>query len=602
MRLVIPVFFKAGKLGLVPVKKQVSKKGKPFMQTFWVKPGDAPVSKKKRSSTPVSNKTKSVKDMHNTPEGFVAAWHSGDGYKVGIPDSSLLETFSFAGADFVVTHFIHGSISQHVDAKYAGSGLMMDTSRFSVYEKTTGLTVTGDSDTYLSIDAAKKFAKARIRKYAVDHHGIENIDKDFAELKSKSSLIKDNENISVMVRSSGIPSKDRSKPDALKMIEEHLSYISTSYEKDLKSNAPTAEEVYKWLGEGLSEGVIRSLLSDVDDKFILREAIQNKLTYDEAADREDRIRDAMSDILGYARYASDKDSLRAKVVKWGIENHANFENNGSMPHEAMGTNISLGEYWSHAIAKDISLKFAVEHLNEFNEDRILVGNFVDVQGSTWDYKELKPLGIWVKGGDPLKEYRKEAKAIFEERTAGRPDGVTDTFAQCIESHAHMVKGNGNKVVSNLYRGTQNPVWVTAKVGDVIPIGMASFSKTKFTAHNFATTAILELDCTNPDNPVYGVDINGLSDTLRDGSPEDLAVLNVTDIDGCKNEDEVIVVAPVFEIVDIDRSGKIPNIAVRQRRMDLVHLIKSKFDSRDNARLAELEKEFDLSLHRLPKRR
>ena len=612
MRLVIvPELFKAGKIGLMPVKKQVSKKGTTFMQTFYVKPGDEKVAKKTKSASkdaPEKAPERSAKKLWNTPDGFYIAMEN---VNVRIANKAVLHQFKFAGHEFVVINKVIGDVANlNVNAKHGLSFLMLDSSSFMVYEKNTGLSVTPHGLEYSSPASAEKAAVDTILRISNSKGATAS---DFlTKMVSAQTPAKDNGNPYVYVMAFGNPEEAISKTDAMKLIGECLSRLPTDYPKEYELAAKadpqellTSENVYDWIGTGRTEKVFRGLLSEVSDKFILHEAVVNKITYDDACIREDAIAQIMYDLKDYANEVSGSNPIlggadtREAVAKWGKDFQDNFSNGVTMPNEGIGTNISPGEYWAYAITKDLAIEVAVESINNDNMDRVLDGNFTDAHGSVWELEELKPLRLWVKGGDPLKEYRKEAKEIFAERAAGRPDGESGTFMQSIESHVHRIPVNTDGVIEHLFRGTQNPAWAGAKVGDIIPIGMASFSKSYTTAHNFASTAILSLYCGDDTDPVYGVDINELSDTLSNGDENSVAALNVTDIDGCKTEKEVIVMSPAFEVMSMGETsdGRYAEIVVRQRDMELVHLIKSKFDNAYNRRIEILEKEFDLSLHR-----
>ena len=164
-----------------------------------------------------------------------------------------------------------------------------------------------------------------------------------------------------------------------------------------------------------------------------------------------------------------------------------------------------GYLLSHALNNDISVDQAQEDVNE--DDPEDVSEYVIkegvIEGKTWYDTTYKAARRWLDG-ESLKYIRMAIR--INDNTAEEDDWVSDDFkdiAAELEDHMWYLSEQ-----YTMYRGTSNDVWKLAKPGDVLPIGMASFSKDEDRGRGFAgrggTVLVLEAP-----KGVRGIDFHGI---------------------------------------------------------------------------------------------
>jgi len=216
---------------------------------------------------------------------------------------------------------------------------------------------------------------------------------------------------------------------------------------------------------------------------------------------------------------------------------------------------------------------------------------------TWTKDELYELGNWVTG--TVRVPREGVKGR-DKRRRENPDsnsGLGDDTAKAI-----MENMERHPEVPELYRGTSNASWMEAQPGDVLEVGIASFTHNLDVAKmNFATGgggAVLVIDREDYDGGGFlGVDVKSMIDDVKgfSGDPEEERLIASARVDAHEIEDEFVLRAPRLEVKGVEpQNYGPPHVHVRLVDADLLE--KAIWNaSEDYDRIARMERTFDYHL-------
>lgn len=576
MKLVIGLL-KSVPVGLVPVKKQVSKKGKVFTQTFYVKPEDAPKAKKKpKQETAPSDKesTSSEPVATNRGDGFYAMF--AEKY-FKIPQSVIAKKFSYKGFDWVVFNSIEGDESHPY----------LDKNNFRCVEITTGRAGGGTGST---VEDAIQMLKNATEGMPDEH--IANVINNKPKVKDANDLDVTTTELKVL--------------DKFKKIEDFKPYakqllLNASAEKDIN-----IEDMMAWMYKHVqTEASYTVAASEIDDPEILKDAVANDFDYESAKDRSEALQFAIDAVKQSVDYGSP-DTTKEDILKWANKNQQDLTYGISdVSKDPIYDNSDNEVYNSddilaYAVKNDISvedayatLKETVEDQDRENEEEEALTSF-DYKGKHWNKDELIKLADWVGGS--VKSNRHAAKMMFSGAELGRD--VEEVKSEYGHDLLPVALENGVEWDLNgapLYRGTQNPDVKNSQIGDVIPLGMASFSKIESVSNHFTdsyTGTVFVLNKENNDKPAFGIDLHGM---IESAYHEGYGAGNMLGIDAYPEEKEFIVVAPALKIKAKEVILGKTYLYVEAVKMELLDMLKSKFSS-DEERLNAISAAFDVPLH------
>jgi hypothetical protein len=365
----------------------------------------------------------------------------------------------------------------------------------------------------------------------------------------------------------------------------------------------TFEQVDSWLRdteEVETAGDLKDLQDDTIDYAILEDAIIEAITYEESGQRIV----AMQEIIALAK-ESDMAAVTEfdweTVVDWARDYEGNLidgfdEADYGVYYESGETAWTAADIVAHAIENKISLGSAqaaaegsaIEQEASMREEMVEQTDFTDSHGKDWDGESVSSVGAWISG--QVKATREAAKRADEARRQGEVI-PPHSIVEAVEEHAIRYSKD-----ETLYRGTGYHAWLEGAIGDVIPVGMASFSKSQHRAKTFSSVVLLVIDGKNvdDDNPVMAVDIETLIEDGRDEGFSD--AISQSNVDTYEEEIEVIVRAPAFKI--ISREANI--VHIKPVEMSLLEMMKALFENQSSAELIkEMERTFDYALHREP---
>ena len=589
MRLLIQLskLNKAGKEGLIAVQKQVTKKGKTFTQTFYVKPETVP-SAPTRPSHAVMNLSEPREKINiyrggepyefesNRPEGgfFIRVGEKA----VRVPLWLIEKVVECRGRTFV----IHRVAITMDDDTYKWSG------QYGFSELTTGLRVSESVDNPMEAEVA---GKAKLDQYP---------NEKLASVIAEHPPIKNIENVELNTEG-----WEAQEPKKFITEEERQTFAKKLWETALEGeDGPfTFERVDSWLRD--TEAVqttndLKELDDDILDYAILEEAIVEGISYEGA---EDRVR-AITGIMTLAK-ESDMSAVTEfdyeTVSDWAREYEDNFvdgfdETDYGAYYKSGETAWTAADIVAYAIEGKMSLSTAqtaaeestIEQEEGMREEMVEQADFTDSHGKDWDGESLTSVGSWI--GGQVKSTREAAKRADEARRRGE-EIPENNIVEAIEEHAVQYPKD-----ETIYRGTGYRAWLEGTIGDVIPVGMASFSKSQQKALGFNSTVLLVIDgsLVDDDNPLMAVDIETLIVDGRDEGFSDAIVQS--NVDAYEEEIEVIVRAPAFKI--ISREANI--VYVKPIEMSLLEMMKALFENQSSSELIkEMERTFDYALHREP---
>jgi hypothetical protein len=573
--------------GLMAVKKPVSKKGKTFYQTFYVK---TPESEK-------PDKKKTVDDAKQ-PKGKSKVWNMADGfyvtkfdssqspltYRVKIPEEHIHSVIKHRGRTLVVARGLIGD-PEFGDVQF---------STWRVYDQRSGTSLTPAGETPDSAIAIMKEMTANVPQKKWDSIldnapkiGSKGVvyDQEVEDVYEPKAPVKD-------TRKAAIKLMAKMDDDA----ESVTGYMAPhTLAEWIEEQIPNQQE-FRWL---LEEKELRS--------DILIAAVKDHLSVADARTQEDTI----ADIRTAARSTElmEHRELTREDVKFWADQHTGTGfpyatlkdgidfNDWRILDDSYDINMPGEDIVAYAVANNLTILEAHRHFERVADD-IRAGidgesSFEDFGGNEWTLGDLRWLSAWV--GGEVESNRKDAKYMFAGRRG--KDFVDDyglTFAGVVESHLTEITD-----VPVLYRGTKNLSWQEAAIGDVIPFGMGSFSKSVTAAYDFSDGPVLVFE--NTAGPIYGIDVNRL---VADGTANNVHAVHTLNIDRYPNEKEVITMAPSFRITRMEKvstgysNAYRTHVYVEPVGMDLVQYAKSQSESRSEL-IARMERSFDYPLHREP---
>lgn len=580
MRLFIELS-KGGKQGLIPVKKQVSKKGKVFTQTFYVKPGEDPVVVKapKAETKKVENRpVDKVSKRWNMPDGFyVLTQGASFDYRVRISDSDIFKIINFRGREFYIARGLAGD---------ADKGTLI-LNNFRAYDPKSGYAVAPSGS---SVEDAENIMKKKLSNISDEsfYGKLDNAKpiKSIKRVYTKKLEVED---------SFG---HIESYEDAAKKVLEYQSEKS-----GVDSKIPLGE-VATWLhGQVATNRDLRWMIEDMDDitndMFVY--AVKNNMSFDNVRDREKTIDGILSHVSnsrsvdGAIITNIDREDIEAWAKKFNVNLvHGIDFNSLQINDEDDQFYVPGSRIVAYAVSEGISIGESYDHFNEMiSEQQDEVESFVDSSGNHWGNNDMQMLGDWVDGN--VKSKRNDAKDMFRMRENG--NDMVGTFANVLEQHA-------TKFTGKLYRGTFNKEWGNTKPGDVFQFGLGSFSLVESNARNFTNShgdgTILIMDSSEFESPVVGVNVNQLADEAEEAGAG--SAIQKYRISSYRDENEFIVLAPSLEIISVKKDTEYGNlytiVHVKPIKTDLIRLMKAQFESR-GILMEMIERTFDYPLHREP---
>jgi hypothetical protein len=586
---------KAGKQGLVAVQKTVTKNGKTFQQTFYVKAPNSTIDTPQHLQQPREkvkediSGSNTMRAVYNRTDGFYIRIVQNDdstekyGYDaVRVPDNLIAKTYKKFGHTFIISPSAHilGGEDVHWGPDY------------TMTEMSTGMRVGHGNTVEDALDAGSSTLENK-GKNAIQ----EAIDRAVKIKDIPENMATNGESWKV---ETPLTKKDVSD-FAEKIWEEWIwtegnKHDEIDYKKQIESWLSNTEEV-----ESVSD--LERIWDSISHRTTLERAIEKELTYEDSEMRDENI-DKIENLLRSDTTLFNGSDLAdyERIIEWEEEASINLTQpldlySYGVEHEDGEKAWASGDILAQAIQDNVSLDASQELAEESVKADLIKETISDIDitdsyGISWDYPSLQKIGAWVTGD--VQGPRTECKLIDEYRRSGnrsrRPDDLT--MMGVVESHMSQY------IEGELFRGTTNHAWTFAKVGDVIPLGMASFSKSNHQANDFGDYILRLIPGEDEESRIMGVDIDDIIKSgMNEGRKRELDFLRITEY---SDEKEVLVRAPSVEIVSVKDAtagyGKV-FITVRPKDMDLVGIIKSKIDSDD--RIKNMESTFDYSIHREP---
>jgi hypothetical protein len=577
------------KTGLVPVKKQVTKNGKTFMQTFYVKADTPPEGPTIITQGQVEQELPdNPRDIKNMPDGFYIQHTYGNKQRTKVPSKYIHSVFRYLGATFVC-HLAMDKESQTIGPKYV------------VSELTTGLRVgPGEYSPEEAIESLK-------------NRTIQYTEKGMQQLLDSRDKITD-------VPLSGSDPETYSYTEPTKVLtdeerdDEIRSIFADFFQGDFneedgysKLTGTDYQTVKSWVEEnwdmktGNDVSRVRRDISIYEEDDV-RLAVQQNIDLDSAETLRrniDTIQEALSsnDYNDIAAYEDD-------ILKWAEDAGQDLTSEMFDADDFDVEYPSLADTYMYGaaviafayegdmglyVAKRIQEDAAEEAESAMTEDVSILDDY----GEAWSYEDLEIVGRWVRGS--VNENREDAKALDNERRVAAQVGNVDEPSGSFNPIVATIEAKMSKIQDEfLYRGTGNDEWEKGKIGDVIPIGLASFTHSEeIASRKFqgVTRVLLVID-NSEDNPIVGVDVANLIEAGENqGFMEAIISSGVGEYD---DEEEVIVRAPALEIVSKsknDAGGLV--VHAKMAEMNLIPFVKSEITDRIKA----MEATFNYPLHR-----
>ena len=598
---------KAGKQGLIAVQKQVTKKGKTFMQTFYVKPAEVkadPVIGDPLISVQTAKMPSTITLLRgdetfilesNRPEGGFFINSKGSGVAVRVPAKLIAKTFWFQGNQFVVHQM-------YVDGKWS--------SEFGVSEHSTGLLVSKDSasseDAYTSAMSILESKKDTLNDVIDRQDKIKDL--------SETRLATDDDTVMAPTHELTV---EEYRSAAQEMLEEYATDQS-EYSK------PTRDEIADWLSKHVKDSDDLSKLWDeiVDHPGSITSAVYENLEYEQAVQRGNALAEAYAILNeGTEVYVETYKKTMEAITAWARLHEDNLVDGLNLEqYEVDGD--ETGQDWTgdmvlaYAVSFDLSLWEAQNQAKEIVDDLksemssdTLTEDIVDYYGKYWDDTDLRNIASWV--GGEVRNSREATKISDNKRRSILIETKhKDLIQLTVEKQMSVFKGE------EIYRGTSNEAWETAKVGQIVPLGMASFSHEKEKAAGFANgNTVIVLHAGGTDNPIMGVSVR---DLIRAGDDQDQrGYISEIGLDQYIDEAEFIVRAPTMEIMSVEEhfefipppgdAGKYVSendrhvrlVHAKVSEMDLLDFLKSLFVDDDKASVEAMQETFNYGMSREP---
>jgi hypothetical protein len=508
----------ASRIGLMAVKKPVTKKGKTFYQTFYVKPAGVPKKDILSEVEVTISGGKQVKqaDVTNVPQvgdGFVANYYpvNGDKAVVKIPYGYILGANKKYGLTWVIAPEVR---------EYCGK-IILDQSTTCLYELSTGLraAVSHKSD----IGDAVLELRDTLEGIVVSH-GAKFLT-DAVEKRPPVTELYNTLTNKVME-----PEVHMSHDKFAEALTFSINYVyKGQVEIDKQDFFDHWDSVFPPY-PSYSPKYVENAMTNLNAVTVsLLSKMRNNLPLDFGAAKD------------YINTLPAGTSINKIVDTYKESVEAQKKNTGVYPSKVIKP--------QHEYDED-GFRISEDDDDEFGEDDESYGSsyYTDAGGNTWDSSDLAALGSWVEGVNTAP--RNALKRLFDDRKSGKvpeddnDDGPTlNGIANTILSH--MVPCEYDKI----YRGTPADAWKSAEVGDVIPYGASSFSNKESVASSWVGSngSMLVLDCLKEET-VVGVDIDAMNN-------DDPATMHRYGVDQHAHEKEFLLVSPYLRVAEIEERGE-----------------------------------------------
>ena len=617
---------KAGKQGLIAVQKQVTKKGKTFTQTFYVKPVKAPDAPNLKAPAPIE-KLKPITVHYdgaeydiesNRPEGGFFISSAIGGEAVRVPEQCMKATMQVDG----FTYIIHQPFEISPES---GERVWLDS--YVATEASTGLKITQKAESVedamgkvveITLLQKEKIPKLVANAKKITEHELVTLDTATDIIQKPIALI--------------------APGDVDSMVEKILSVLD--------NGSVTDEQVRDWIMTKYNNtwdlGKLDKYLSDMHLHKILdlNIAVTKGFTLASAKKHSMAIADIMSAVSN-SKSGADEYIPEEQVLAWAKKHHFSFINGFNLSDYKVEGGEPVEEMVAWAIMEDESLNSVMEQvmsdvedaysaagmpkkppvkkpsawdLKDADEASIGSVSFKDSSNKKWSFSLLQDLGNWVSGGYTVRRARDLTKQI----DGARRKSVSDD-SEGYSSIFEMIEQNMAPATHDeIYRGTGNPSWEKAQVGQIVPLGVASFTTSGSKANGFAGSGGTVIVLNNSDKDVIGIDVTDVIKTGKSLGSVGMAAIDVTHVDRYKTEKEFIVRSPSIEILDIKdnvnfgdimegksndegmySSEKLVRVVyARVAEMDLVKFMKSLFEQ-DAKLIAAMESTFDYHIAQEP---
>ena len=553
---------KAGKAGLVPVQKQVTKKGKTFTQTFYVKPDSVPAPPKMldiaEAMAEKREETVAAREEWKGPLGderayVVTSSSEMDAKAIRIPEDTIAERFMWHGMSFVLHR------------PWDSDNGQFSTNGWIVTETVSGLRISSNP----TISGVKEAALV-----ALEDRGPEKIARLVEMSPTKvASLPSDRFEEAPKIEAPPVPATENEFEALTGHIMENILNWDVS-----ESLSPARGDVLDWVRTHYTtSGSIDDALTDLtaDDDIAVALAVKYSLDYDDAKE----IQRDLIEVVDYGNYGTDE------VLDW----YVGVYNGEELPSTVnLGTYSDYGNEWDttqvidFAIENDVSLEAAQEAADDATqaddeeyEKENLHPEVTDSNGNHWDSDEVNLMVRWI--GGEVSWPRNDGKRVDRERREGGTGESNDYVADLFLNHSVPLD---DKV---LYRGTAKAAWAKVQPGDVYEHSFSSFTKDRDFARRFTMAASNEegydrfvIVLTPPEGEsLRGIDIADIGDTLEE---EDIQHPTFAQYN---HEREVVVRAPSLKVTKVDEEtigvNRIRYIHVIPNEMELVDVMKSRFN-------------------------
>jgi hypothetical protein len=632
---------KAGKAGMIPVKKQVVKNGKVFMQTFWVKPDKTPDPPKTPGDKLFEAVVEAVsKESKPTMPEYFSIARKDDTLKiVGMPKSLVKLNFEHFGEKFFVGPAWHNE--------------RWDTGQYKVYHKGVGLTIPLEG--YLSGEGVENLPGNNdigetARAAAVATLNIHGEEKTKSLIESAKGRLGD---YSIYGQA------DESKNYALEKLEKEKQAEEEKRRAEEKALEDRAARI-ELLGDALDDTVQETLeyfgledeegFADLLRSFFLDREPEDEDDLDNiASDIQDNLQDVgfhifmvgmtyeapdvtladagsiQSDFLDINRFLTEdgNDPLTVEefLTWWDYMGQKEIWEGDIVRFEDMDDSgeLTAGRIVKHMVENDLSPDQAFEWAQGVISEREDYKDWNSPWGVAWTNDELRGLGQWVDGNHTqMRQWLKRkdfidgggdpTEASMKFQTGDYLPFIDNfqswSFDDVCEDNIYRTYDSDPSAepMYGLFRGTRNPDWKNLNVGESIQLGAGSFSKSlsaagQFTDNNNVNTILVLSERFN--DVVSAVDVDGMIAEMDESGDSRLA--SATGVNQYPGEHEVIVRSPKLQIADkyVDFTGT-TFLHVKMIDMDGTEFIKAKFYPDRQALIDAVEAEFDLPLHRDPK--
>lgn len=497
---------------LVKIQKQVTKKGKTYMQTFWVKPEEAEeeekkpkipeVEEKKEKEEKVEGEQKSKLDWKNNPffENSVdeprdldeseipkkVAMSLGGEEKTKekilvLPEKYIAGGFQFGKYCFVV----------HAMVTIKGSeGVEVNPKEFRVTELSTGFSI---GVTNVHAGTALETGKEKLKSLG---------------LKAVTKAVEKSPNIkpaATMERFEGTiyEKKVWGKKELKSVVEEIDSYI---HEATINvQGGVSGEKIEDWINEHYENPEtfeeVKNLkeigLGGVSKADMITAVVMLNVPVDNVIDAVEGIQKLASSVQkmqGLTGEGKDYDDILVDVLNWMVNTNADLDyDDVSTAEAAMAMKVSYKDYETQV---EESESESDEDGDEESEGDKSIGDEDEMAPKDafpeGDYKFTESVKDWVSGS--VRDVRMFMKVELDDTVSAPGETYNETYggmAKTFDKYSHPLD-----YLNDMWRGTgSKEIPPGVVVGSRIPFGCGSFSKdlkrgTSFAAHGSGGSGVV----------------------------------------------------------------------------------------------------------------